>query len=172
MTAPDDEEIIEITDPTDPDDPDDPIIVPDDYFEEDVTIEDNVTEIRRKFAQTAGVNENTRSYTEINGGKITFGYRNIDSGERNPAYTIQPDRLTSGGTTYLGISCNAASIKIAQDTMDDQGQLVVRIGSSYPPCGFLQCITSIQKVNYGGDKGIDWTVEVLPFIYGLCVASR
>lgn len=167
-------EVIVIIDPDDPDYPggDDPIIVPDDFFEEEIEEDGNATLIRRKFAQTAGVDESTRSYTEINGGIITFGYRNVDSGVRNPAYTLQPDRLSSGGTTYLGLSCNAARIKIAQDSLEDESMMSIRVGSSYPPCGFMQCITAIQKVNYGGDKGIDWTVENLPFVYGLCVAQR
>ena len=151
-----------------PDD-DDPIIVDD--YDEIIEEDGQATIIRRAFSETSGVNEHTRSYTEINGGIITFGYRNIDSGNRNPAYTIQPDRLLSGGNTYLGLNCNAAKIKIAQETVDhdDTSMLTLQVNGSYPPSGYLQCITSMTKSQA---SGVDWTVEVLPFRYGMCIAVR
>lgn len=163
----------------DPDDPDDPYIVPDDGSDEDIDYEGSATLIRRAFSSDSAYLDGARSYTHINGGKITFGYRNVDSGVMNPTHTIQPDSVTVSGTVYRGLAINSPKIQIKttdedavfwDEAHDDEHRMFFRIGNSkIPATGYMQVITSVTKSQA---NGVDWTVEAIPFFHGFCVVSR
>lgn len=174
MTAPDDDdEIIEILDP------DDPIIVPDDGSEEMIDYDESAAFIRRAFAKDVAYLDGARSYTQVDGGKITFGYRNADSGVLNPVHTMQPDSVTIGSTVYRGIAINSPRIQIKTTDEDAvfwdeahgyEHQMYLRIGNSkIPATGYMQVITSLTVSQA---DGVSWTVEAIPFFHGFCVASR
>lgn len=161
-------------------DDDDDVIDSDDF---DVVVDDedviDVTDygacqridIHRAYAKTAGVTEQSRSYTEINSGKFTFGYRATGSGSRTAKYILQPDTVTVSGTTYRGIACTAEKIKIAQDSTDG-GKFVAQVGSTFPATGYMRVITSvILERRTSGDFGarLGWSVEYLPFRNGICI---
>ena len=181
MTAPDDGEIIEILDPDDPDYPggDDPIIVPDDGSEEEIDYEGSATLIRRAFSADAAYLDGARSYTQVDGGKITFGYRDANSGTLHPVHTMQPDAVTISSTVYRGLAINSPKIQIKttdedavfwDEAHDTEHRMYFRIGNSkIPATGYMQVITSLTKSQA---NGVDWTVEAIPFFHGFCVVSR
>lgn len=125
--------------------------------------------IRRTYAATAGVTAQSRSYTEISGGKFTFGYRNANSGTKNAVYILQPDSTTVGGITYNGVTCNASKIKVAQEQNYYGINVLAKFGNVYPATGYLQVITSIIVTQA---DGVEWTIERLPFQNGLCVVKN
>ena len=178
MTAPDDEEIIEIIDPDDPGG-DDPIIVPDDGSEEVIDYDGSATLIRRAFSADSAYLDGARSYTQVDGGKITFGYRDANSGTLHPVHTMQPDAVTISSTVYRGLAINSPKIQIKTTDEDtffwneahgDGHGMYFRIGNSkIPATGYMQVITSLTKSQA---NGVEWTVEAIPFFHGFCVASR
>lgn len=124
------------------------------------------TIITRSFSPSAGVTEKTRSYTEMSGGSLIFGYRDVGSRNRNPRYSV----VANSYSNYLGIACNASTIKIMQDESRASILLITKIGSSY--YGLTGYLSVITKINKSQQDGFDWTIEKLPFQNGICVAYR
>lgn len=127
--------------------------------------------IQRTFEPSAGVDESSRSYTEISNGVITFGYRDatyVSYDNRVPKYSVTPATYTSGSSTYYGLACNAEKIIIASTYWEYDG-LITRVGSNYPATGYMQVITNITKSRL---TNVRWTIEKLPFQNGVCVARR
>lgn len=129
--------------------------------------------VQRTYASSSDLDESSRSYTEINNGIITFGYRSYNSGTRTAKYSITPATYTSGSSTYYGLACNAEKIIIGStETVvgdADPNGLITRVGNSYPATGYLQVITAITKSQL---TNVRWTIEKLPFQNGVCVARR
>lgn len=130
---------------------------------------------RAVFSAKAGVTEKSRSFTEVDAGTIKFGYREEGSLTRTVKYTVSQTTYTSGGTKYYGIACNAQRIKISPNYVitregftNDTGP-IFQVGSAIGISRFYTVVTNIRiRKNYG----VDWTVESLPFVNGLCVARR
>ena len=141
-------------------------------YEDDVVTEDydgHQVTVERGYLPGIGVDESSRSYTQIANGVITFGYRGTNNGTRTPRYTLTPASYTSGSTTYYGLSCSAERIKIAQDDTRSNLKLVTQVYNTYGATGYLQVITDITVSQ---NNGVFWTVERLPFQNGLCVVNR
>lgn len=146
---------------------DDIIIEEDDIIHEDDLGGGKIYDITRAYKQGAGVTAKDRSYTEVSAGKITFGYRNVNSGTRNPVYIIQSDSTYSGSSTYRGISCNARQIKIIQEATRSGGiNLELRVGGYRPGTGYLHVVTNMKITR---SDGVEWTIERIPFQNGICV---
>lgn len=131
--------------------------------------------VRALFASDAGVTEKSRSYTEVDAGVIKFGYRDVNSMTRTLKYSLSQTTYQSGGSTYYGIACNAERIKIAPDLVVTKSNLALNTGfrcgwGSYSPySGYFSVVTNIIEDQ---NSGLEWIVEDLPFINGLCVARR
>lgn len=143
--------------------------------------------IQRAYAESSDVNGSSRSFTEINKGRINFGYRDANSGARTTSYSVIPNTIYSSieGANTFGLTCSAKKIKIQKGyairsfvgTKMYGLPYRLKIGSSIPATGYLQVITSIVKHKYSYPKQddswlIDWTVEKLLFQNGICIAKR
>lgn len=165
----DDELIDDGNDTTDGDETSggDDIIIEDDdvVHEDDIGDGGTVYDVVRAYKTGAGVTAKDRSYTEVSAGKITFGYRNVDSGTRNPAYVTQSDSTYYGSSTYRGISCNARQIKIMQEATRSSGiNLETRFNGYRPGTGYMRVITNMT---ISRSDGASWTIEHIPFQNGL-----
>lgn len=141
------------------------ILDDEDWDEEDdegasnISPSDYETITTRSAATTTTCPSFTRSFVQIVGGHINFGNSSPSTNQLVTQFSINP--IASG--SYHGLSCNAKKIDIQAD------QLLLKFGSSIPASGTLQVITDI-KLQVGQE--IHWTIEKLPFRYGICVASR
>ena len=130
---------------------------------------------RAVFTAKAGVTEKSRSYTEVDAGTVKFGYRDVDSLTRTVKYSVSQTTYESGGTKYYGIACNAERIKISpnyeitREGIKNDTAPIIQVGSFIGSSKFLTVVTDIR---ISKSNGVDWTVESLPFVDGLCVARR
>lgn len=144
---------------------DDLILDDDDWDEDDdeeasnVSPSDYETITTRGTATASPCPSFSRSFVQASHGSINFGNSDPSSGKLITQFSIDP--VVSGSDH--GLVCDAKKIDI------DADQFLLKFGSSIPASGTLQVITNI-KLEVG--KEIHWTIEKLPFRYGICVASR
>lgn len=147
---------------------DDPWIIEDVEGDEDYECEGHQQNITNGSAGATPINSTVRSYTEVSGGKIKFGYHT--NGTRTVKHTLQAATLISDGTTYRGIIVYGGLdniVKIGQDLVTPR--ILIKTGSYYGQTGYLQVITDVIVSK---DSGVFWVVEKLPFQSGFCIANR
>lgn len=158
---------------------DEDLIVPDDDYSDDLgETGDRYTElngaqhrlVKYSFTDSSPYQQTTRSYAEVTGGKIEFGYRNANnSATRIKRSSIESTSYTSSGTTYNGIKINADKLKISQDYYVPL-KLRFKVDSSDTQAtGYMRFISYVYASH---SSGVDWKIEEWPFLCGFCVVRR
>ena len=155
------------------DDGGDDYLIYDEYEDEDEVITNEYdgyqTTVRRGwYTRDTSFSRTQRCFTQIDGGVLKFGDRNVSTGARTVRYNITPAYITVGATNYYGISIDAAKMDIYTFISSD-ADFKIRAGSNYGFTGYMSVVTDVQRSQ---EYGFRWTVEKLPFRNGICIARR